>query len=402
VHRFTLILIFVLSLVRLANAQGLEDIAGPFGLPISAATVERYSGQLGLDIDQKQLARSLHQGYRASLRQALKTGNEEIKALQSSEDRDARANKGMEVLDKFADKHQAIEQDFLGDLRAILKPEQESTFESVLRARRREVQMRFAFVAGEGVDLVAVLNNKLKVKHEAGSELATTIADYEAAIDPVMIEKQKVMRSSLRRAFKLQKNGMPDFQLIESIIKDLYSVGTRIRDINRRFVRLIEPQMSEAARAELTAEVRLLSFPRVYSRTLAHKVLDAAKQLPELTPEKTEELKTIAASYGKDLEAANRRYAEAIETTQERFPRDFLLVMQMRNETAGDDPLIKARVEREELQQSVFKRVKALVGAEAFANLPQTDSDRNRFPDFLPDLRSKKEWDDFEDEEKER
>ena len=258
--------------------------------------------------------------------------------------------------------------------------------------------MRFAFVAGEGVDLVALLD-RLKVKTEPGSELESTLADYEVQIDSLMVEKQKLVRASLKRAFKLQKNGMPDFELVGSIISDLYTLGTRTRDTNRRFIRLIEPHLTDEAKAGLTSEVRLISFPRVYARTLGDKVLDAARQLPNLTPEQSDELTSIAASFTKDLEGVNQRYAAAIESTQERFPKDFLIIMQMRRETAGDDPLIKVRAEREDLQQSVFKRVKALVGAEAFAKLPQSDPDHNRFPDFLPELRSNKEWDEIGGEE---
>lgn len=382
-------------------AQDLQDISGPFGLPISSAAVERYATQLGLDNDQKQLARALHQGYRGSLRQSLKAGNEEIKALQGGGDRDDRMNKGLEVLDKFADKHQAIELEFFTDLKAILKPDQEPRLESILRARRREVQMRFAFVAGEGVDLIAIFD-KLKFKPEPGSELSTHMSDYESSIESLMIEKQKLMRASLRRAFKIQKNNMPDFALVSSIISDLYSLGARVRDTNRRYIRLMESSLPATTLAALTAEVRMRAFPRVYSPSLGERVLDAAKDLPDLTPEQADEIKAITATFTRDLDTANLRYAAAIESTQERLPRDFMMVMQLRDETASDDPLIKARKERGELQAALFKRLRTLLMPEVFAKLPQTDPDRNSFPDFLPNLRTNKEWDDFDGDDDEK
>ncbi len=384
-------MIAITALARAAAGQDITDIAGPFGLPIPAAALERYGKILNLDNDQKQTARVLYQGYRGALRQTIVETNQALKAVEEVEPTE-RGNKGMQVLDSFADKHQKVEQEFFTDLKAILKPEQEGALEAVLRARRREVQMRFAFVAGEGADLVLVLD-KIKASPAKGTELASAVAEYEEAIDHLMVEKQKLMRASLQRAFKLQKNGMPDVDLISSILTDIFSVGTRIRDTNRKFVRIFEPMLSEDARTALTSEFRTLSFPRVYARTLADKMLVAAKEMPELTPSQAEDLKTIHSQYTRDLEAANQRYAAAIESTQERVPKEFMIIMQLRNAPGSDDPLLKAREERNDLEQKVFAKLRAMFKPEDFQKLPQTDSDHSRFPEFLPNFSLKKELD---------
>lgn len=382
-------LVLLLVLCVCARAQDISEIAGPFGLPISGATFERINTSLGLDQEQKQFARQLYQGYRGALRQTMADTNKSLQNMQEVEPAD-RANRGIIVLDEFADKHEAVERGFFEDLKVVLRPDQLPALESVLRARRREVQMRFAFIAGEGVDLVRVLEH-VGATPAPGTEAAGFVQEYEETMDRLLLEKQKLLRASLKRAFKIQKEGLPDFELIASIVSDLYALGARIRDTNRRFIRLIEPVLSEGVRAELTQEVRQLSYPKVYARTLPMGMLKEAGSIPGLTAEQRDEISSIEAAYLRDLEAANQRYAAAIDSTQERFPKEFLAVMQLRNSTSPDDPLVKARLEREELNQRVFSKLRALLKAEDFGRLPQVETERDNFPEFLPNMRVKKE-----------
>lgn len=390
--------ILAVLFARLCLAQpSIMEIPGPFGMPIGATALDRYSGILGLDADQKQLFRTLYQGYRGAYREAVVAADKELAGLEGEHRDPNQANKGMEVLQRFADKTRTVEDQFFEDAKAIVNPNQAARFERLLMARRRDVQMRFAFVAGEGVDLLNVLES-LKVKRSA--ELATLCDEYETELDRLMLDKVRVMKTSLGKAANIQLNGMPNFPLIGEIIGDLYAIGGRIRDANRQYARRMEPLLPEGSQSSFVLEIKKRSFPRVYAPTLAQKCLSAAKGLDDLTPDQATELQIITDSFARDLETANQRYAAAIESTQDHFPKDFLIILQSRfNRDNKDDPLTKARDDREELDQKTLTRLRGVLKPDQMKKLPQNEAGENHFPDFLPDLNTKKDWDTWKDEQ---
>lgn len=384
--------------VRLCIAQpSVMDIPGPFGIPVGTAAVEKYSTLLGLDKDQGQLVRTLYQGYRGAYREAVVGSDKEIAAVDGVEDRQDKINKAMESLQKFADKTRGLEDQFFEDVKAILTPEQAARMDRVLMLRRRDVQMRFAFVAGEGVDLLNVLD-QLKVQRSA--ELAVLCGEYETELDRLMVEKMRVMKVSLGKANKITVNGMPNFTLVGEIIGDLYAIGGRVRDANRQYARQMTPLVPEASQAGFSMEIKKRSFPRVYQPTLAQKCLAMAKGMDDLTPDQAVEVKNLADGLERDLEPINQRYAAAIESTQERFPKDFMIIMQSRfNPDDKEDPLAKARADRQELDQKTLARLRGLLKPDQASKLPQFDENMGRMPDFLPNLDSKKDWSAWKEEQ---
>jgi len=76
-------------------------------------------------------------------------------------------------------------------------------------------------------------------------------------------------------------------------------------------------------------EIKKRSFPRVYKPTLGQKCLAMAKDLDDLTPDQAVEVKNLADGLARELEPMNQRYAAAIESTQDRFPKDFMIIMQI-------------------------------------------------------------------------
>lgn len=401
-HR-TIIAVLIATLLSMAAARGqqITDISGPYGMPVGTTSLNKYFQILNLDADQKQLVRTLYQGYRAAFKQAVDTSNKEIESLEKERREkgggENRMNEGMECLQRFAAQTTKIEQEFFDDFKTVLKPEQGERFVKVERARRREAPMRFAFVAGEGADLNSILE---QLKVTPAGELAGICDEYESAIDHLMIEKHRVMRASLAKVNKIQKAGLPDFELVGNIITDLYGIGGRIRDTNRQFVRRMEPLLPEAQQAPFNAAFKKLSFPRVYKPTLVHKCLAAGKELEDLSPEQRTGLESIGEAYAKELEVANQHFAAAIESTQERFPKEFLAILQSRFNPDKSDALSTAREERKELDQRMFARMKGLLKPEQFKKLPQFDPDEDHdFPEFLPNMRTGKEWEKWKSED---
>lgn len=399
IRLFSLAAIVLLLFSRPALAQpSVMDIPGPFGVPVASAGVEKYAAILELDRDQKALLRTLYQGYRGAYREAVVSSDKELEELNKDQDK-PRMNQGMQALQRFAEKARKVEDQFFEDIAAILTPEQAPRLERVKMVRRRDVQMKFAFVAGEGVNLLDLLDH---AKAPRTPELNALRQEYETELDRLMVEKVRVMKVSLAKADKIQQNQLPDFTVVGEIIGDLYAIGGRIRDLNRRYLREAGPLLPESMRDGLNLEFKKRSFPRVYKPTLAQKCLSMTKDLEGLTPEQAADIKTISAGFEHDLEPVNQRYAAAIESTQERFPKDFLIIMQSRFDPNNkEDPLVKARAEREELDQKTLTRLRGVLKADQFQKLPQYDDEIDKMPDFLPNLNARNDWNKWQSEQSE-
>ncbi len=395
---FCLVVLAVALCAQPGFAQrSVMDIPGPFGVPLASGGIEKYAAILELNREQKELLRTLYQGYRGAYREAVVTSDKEMEEVDKNRERSNRMNQGMEILQRFAEKARKIEDQFFEDIKAILTPEQTPRMERVMMARRRDVQMKFAFVAGEGVNLLDLLE---KTKAPKSAELDALQREYETELDRLMIEKVRMMKVSLAKADKIQRNELPDFTLVGEIIGDLYAIGGRIRDLNRRYVKEAEALLPESMRDGFSLEFKKRSFPRVYKPTLAQKCLSMTRDLDDLTPDQAGEIKTITASFEHDLEPLNQRYAAAIETTQERFPKDFLIIMQSRFDPNNkEDPLIKARAEREELDQKTLARLRGVLKPEQFKKLPQYDDEVEKMPDFLPNLNARNDWNKWQSEQ---
>jgi len=406
-HRFLgalAALLIALTLPHPALAQEVVAQAGPFAMPISSRSVERLSDALKLDADQKALAKSLYAGYRSSFKQAAAAGDAEIHTSdekfreEGGQDYSKMVKERTRVMRAFVDKASKLEKAYFEDLKAILTPAQAAGFDRAERTRRREVGLKFAFVAGEGIDAFQILHD-LKIDRDAIPGLRDEAEQYEVEIDRAMIAKDKMLRNVFDQMEKLE-GPETDAKLIEKTLEEFFTSGNRLRDLHRQFVRKASALLPPDKQAAFDREVKKASFPMVYKESATDKSLAAARTITDLSPEQKTELASITEGYTREVDAANTRWAAAIEDKQSKLSGNFMAMMMGGGEEASDDPLKLAREARKALDERTTARVGQLLKAEQKEKLPKIDPDPDTHGrEFMPDFDEHDEWDQWKKED---
>lgn len=406
------VLMSVLHLASIGRAQRLADEAGPLITPLTARAVDGYARLLTLDAEQRALARSLYQGYRAALKQADEDAFNKAEALTESSRRENEAvaigpeesrrvrKSRMAILYDLIDQAEALERGFFEDVGAVLTPTQAANLPAVLRARRRETGLRFSIVAGEGVDLVRILDEQ-RVERARGTELDEAVTQYETEADKLLDAKAAMFKKIFRRVTDLEaaeEEQSP--RIMEEVVTEVFEHGTRLRDVNRRSARRIAGAMPEANRPAFEREVQKRSFPKIYAPSATAKGIEAVERFDDLNPDQQAQLSDLRASYEREADQLNDGWASAYEAAQALVPGRFMQMMSGGPEMPGLEPLAQACKAREQLDERVAARLRALLDPAQRTRLDERKIDKTSFePEFMPDFDDAGAWDEWKEED---
>ncbi len=387
-----------------APAQEVVAQAGPFASPISGHSVERLSGALKLDADQKATVKALYSGYRTAFKKAVEEGDAEVHAIDEkmreggNQDYAAHAKDRIRIMRSFVDKIAKLEKGFLEDLKAILTPEQASNFERAERTRRREVGLKFAFIAGEGVDVFQILTD-IKLDRDSVPALKDELDQYELELDRALVAKDKMLRGVFDQMEKLEGPEADPTQ-IEKTLTEFFSMGLRVRDLSRQMTRKTTSLLPADKQEAFDRAVKRASFPRVYAESAVEKTIKAAQGLADLAPEQKAELGSIAETYGREADAANARWASAIEEKQSKMTGHVMEMMSGMDDQKPDDPLKQAREARKALDERTLGRVTQLLKAEQKEKMPEIEKDEHwDGREYMPDFDEHDEWEKWKKED---
>jgi hypothetical protein len=356
---------------------------------ITRRGLDAYARLLGLDPDQKETALSLLEGNQSATRAAMKEYQAKMEALgekaRDSGDFSVYQKEMPTIAREMAEKFEGLEKGFFGDLKSILNEEQTARWPSVERYRLREQAMRFGFVSGSAVDLIAVVE-KTKSAPAGNAEFTETLDQYELDVDRLLRNFEKAGKEAQKDA--LEGAQMFDMAKIEAMMKKLYDAAREVRDVNRAYARRLAPLMNDTERAAFEAEVQRRSFPRVYKPSHAAKSIDAALGFKDLSADQKESLQALRESYTRDLAAVNERWAKATEEKEEKAGGAVMVMMQgFMGGGSPDDPVKQAKDARKELDEKTQDRLEAVLSPDQKARLPEKKIEpSNPMADFMPEL----------------
>lgn len=385
--RFVLLLALsvMLFLTTPTNAQSLVSEAGPFYRPILSTQVERYARIANLDADQKASVKALYRGYKDAFKQAEKKGAEDIEKqlTKSREGSGGSHDRGdtMQIIWNFVEQTKTLERTFFEDFQAILKPEQSDAMKAVKLARSRDYGLRFAAMAGDGVDLTKMCD-ELKVPRTG--EVAEALDEYETQIQRHLETKEQIFQTYFQR---MMKEGDTDTTQITELFKKFIEQSVRLRDTNRQSSRLIVSLLPEDKQRIWEREFKARSYPTVSRPLAADKALRAIKQSKDLTDSQRKDLLIIEEGHQRSLDAVNQRWITAIDQWQNKLVSEGLDVMGSLMSAGDDDPLTKARKEREELDKKTLSQLEQFLTQEQQKLLGEEDDTKSaKISDELDDI----------------
>lgn len=300
--------------------------AASFLTPVGRRSLDDYARLLNMTPEQVEAMRALHEGYRAE----FQTVQEEIRTAmgeaqrRAAEEGDFTVFSGRQFTARMRQLNERAAQServFYEDLRALLTPAQQERWHRVERHRRRETLMRFGLVSGQTVDLVRMLA-AMRIDPAAVPGLEDQVERYEADLDRAL--QEMVRFQAEQQQVNPEDFDVTDFsrmgemmQKAQEMMKQLAERARAIRDVNRRHFRAMQALLPDSERGRFEAEFNRRCFPRVYRESYPSRIIAAAEAFSDLTPEQRQALREVKETYGRELEAANRRWAAAIEELDE-------------------------------------------------------------------------------------
>ncbi|MBL9001187.1 MAG: hypothetical protein JNK25_08625 [Phycisphaerae bacterium] len=362
---------------------------------ITKRGLDAYAKLLGLDKEQKETAMTLLEGNQTATRAAMKEFQSKMEALaeKARDEGFGVYQKDMPAISReMATKFEGLEKGFFDDLKSILTPDQVEKWPSVERYRRREQAMRFGFVSGAAVDLIAVVE-RTGTRPAGNTEFDETLERYELDVDRMLQNFERQAKDAQKDV--LEGGAMFDMQKIQGMMKSMYEGAKEVRDTNRVYARQLAGLMPEEGRAKFEAEVQRRSFPRVYRPSHTTKSLDAALKFADLTPEQKESVSALRESYQRDLAPINTRWARATEEKEDKSGGSMMVMMEGFMGGAGpDDPVKQARDARKDLDDKALAKLSDILTPAQKSRLPEKKSaPMNPMADFMPDLDEEEQTD---------
>lgn len=378
--------------VPVAQAQMRMGMGGGMGLPtaISSADVIQYGKLLKLDETQTATIKDLHEAYAADHAKASKAMSDGFERLrqefEDSRDPSIFQKESPAIVEKFQSRSEELEKTFLGDMKALLTPEQAGRWTSVERANRRNRSLPVGMLAGESMDIVKLVAAMEMAKTPEG--VAQALDRYEAEMDAAIQERDTRRKDIGEQMQNLTRGGgggggggwmNMDFEKLQQLMGDLRKSGIKVRDINERFSTVVQAALPEDERDDFGDRVKREKFPNIYRESHIDRCLKAAGEFSDLSSEAKAQVADMAAKYEREAGPMNDKWARLQADAEKDGGGDDMMQGWMRMARGGDDSndkseLAEIRKARRKLDSDMMDKLKALLNEDQVDRLPRRES----------------------------
>jgi Spy/CpxP family protein refolding chaperone len=368
--------------IMMVDATFGPSTGGAGGGRVSSRSIDAYSRLLGLDQDQAEIARELHQQYVMSVDEANQERRSAMKRLmeefQETEDHEIFQKDMPELTDRIEKQLAAFEASLFSDLRLLLNDEQAARWERVERLRRRETTLKSGALSGETVDLLAVTDSV--VGDEAmDADVREALDQYELELDRALVSKARMLKD-IEDDFSGTSMTF-DLEAMQELGEKTREAGIRVRDVNRRYARVIESLLPEELADTFREETKRRTFPQVFRESRVDRLVAAAEKLSDLEPDQQASVKELGVSYVRERGAADTKWAAAISKDDEEGGSGVFagsMVIRMMDENAEKSPVAQARSDRRALDKKYEERLMAVLNEEQRKRMPKPDENQRR------------------------
>jgi len=340
------------------------------GDPLRVRDVERAAELVGMTEDQRAAAKTLLEGYEQqlrSMREEQQAQREEaMEAMRDSGDtsgfqamRDAQA--------KQREKQSQLETQLLGDMKALLKPEQAEKWAGVEASIRRDQRLRRGLMSGERLNVRDIVHD-MKLEGDAASAAEGILQQYDVEIDRQLVARDQLMDQPMP-----DFRGFQDPDAMEAMQKRMTErreASVKVRDVNKRFAAQVEGVLPDGQREAFKARVQEGTYPEVFRRTSGGEAIAKAMAMPHLSPEQMEQVVKIEEEYKAKLGSWQPKAVKAWDEMETQMTPDRMMGGGARDAMR---PLGDLRGERRELDRTTLDALKKVLTDDQAKELPELE-----------------------------
>lgn len=359
---------------------GMGGMFGGGDSAISESQVEKLAGIAGMTKDQTEAALMLHEGYQAQVREMQNAMRSKMEAARDAFRESGDPGEFMSMRDDMAKARadrKRLDESFMGDVRALLSDEQAAKWPRVEMTLRRDQLLRRGMLSGERVDLFRLVDD-LKLGDEARRPVNEVLSNYEADLDRELVKRDAFTEKVMSQMDQLRD----DPAKAQAMLEEGRGAGVRVRDVNRRYARLIGDMLPMESKAAFDAAFQRESFPTVYRESAVTRGVSVAMGLEDLTPEQRTKIMELNDKYTREAASANERLAKAEEDNEMTMTVDRMMGGGgMRGGAGGggrggdqaDSPVQRARQDRRELDRRTNEALRDILTESQREKLPRND-----------------------------
>ena len=257
------------------------------------------------------------------------------------------------------------------DLQGLLNDEQLEYWGSFNRKLFRLKYIKNGQLPGEKLDLLNDVRD-LDLRADQALLLQPLLDEYEQQLDDALRRREDYMQTS-------------QTALIEAIQEENYNIGIEVaarqialrkgvRDVNEQYTLTIAEALPDEPRQQFLDSIRQRTYPRVYRRTPAMRVFDAALELEDLDSATMEAIKEIRLAYLSNADAFNK---DLVKMIRDYKPLEIKYKVEQAAARLGGsrkdrltDPTRTEFTKRAEMSRRYIDQLKSMLTAEQFASLP--------------------------------
>lgn len=284
--------------------------------------------------------------------------------------------KVMEPMNAWRDEKRAMFDRFMGDLKNQLGPQQQERWPSFERALRRERMLPDGDLSGESVDLWAVMG-RMQLSSVEEETVRAAVAAYEVELDAALANRAKRIRE-LEPELSDAMRSM-NFDAGASTQDKIMALRIAVRSANDAGIESISKALGGERGAQFRQAALEAGYADVFRIHPVMVMMQQARALPSLTPEQATAIDALTAEFAAACDAENMKLYEAVRNEEPKAPRK--RAQQAAERRSGSapgtpqaannaDPVVRARVAREEMGKPFRERLLEILTPEQRQQMP--------------------------------
>ena len=274
-----------------------------------------------LDLDEGQIAivsamfSSFDEAYQNEVDQSRKEIEDAMRGIRKSGDWTSMMTKMLALGRDSEGKAAQLEESFLHDIQeSILTKEQQASWPSYEQARRRRATLvSGARIPGEGVDLIALVDEQ-ELSEEERARIEPTLESYATELDHALTDRDRYVNEVMNRLDTIMKG--EDQRNIDDVMRVGNEKRETIRTINTNYAELIASQLDSPAGGEILDIFHKKAYPRIYQDTAVNGYADTVLKLNSLSEDQRRQISAVYDDYESRIRDLNRQLA-VLDTKQQ-------------------------------------------------------------------------------------